>query len=95
VTGTRTVRVGLVGFGFIGAGLYRAIVDRQLEGLSVAFVWNRSAGKLDGVPAELVLADLARAADAAPDLIVESAIRASRVITARRSPPAATTCRSR
>jgi predicted dinucleotide-utilizing enzyme len=73
VTRTRTVRVGLVGFGFIGAGLYRAIVDRQLDGLTVAFVWNRSPGKLDGVPADLVLADLARAADAAPDLIVESA----------------------
>ncbi len=71
--GTRSVRVGLIGFGFIGKGLYRAIARRELGGLEVAFVWNRSADKLAGVPAELALADLARFADAAPDLIVESA----------------------
>ncbi len=71
--GTQRVRVGLIGFGFIGRGLYRAMVERELDGLEVAFVWNRSADKLAGVPAELVLADLARFADAAPDLIVETA----------------------
>ena len=67
------VRVGLIGFGFIGVGLYRAITRRELEGLEVAFVWNRSADKLAGLPAQLVLADIANFADAAPDLIIESA----------------------
>jgi len=67
------VRVGLIGFGFIGSGMYRAIAERALGGLEVAFVWNRSADKLAGVPAELVLADLAGFARAAPDLIVETA----------------------
>jgi aspartate dehydrogenase len=67
------IRVGLIGFGFIGVGLYRAITERQLEELEVAFVWNRSADKLAGLPAQLVLADIARFADAAPDLIIESA----------------------
>ncbi len=67
------VRVGLIGFGFIGKGLYRAITDREFDGLEVAFVWNRSADKLAGVPAPLVLADIANFADATPDLIIESA----------------------
>lgn len=71
--GTNTVRVGLIGFGFIGTGLYRAMIERELDGLEVAFVWNRSADRLTGVPAKLVLADLASFADAAPDLIIESA----------------------
>jgi len=67
------VRVGLIGFGFIGVGLYRAITGHEFDGLEVAFVWNRSADKLAGVPAPLVLADIANFADAAPDLIIESA----------------------
>lgn len=71
--GTSNVRIGLIGFGFIGAGLYRAITGRELDGLEVAFVWNRSADKLAGVPAQLVLADIANFADTAPDLIIESA----------------------
>ncbi|HEX3759839.1 MAG TPA: aspartate dehydrogenase domain-containing protein [Kofleriaceae bacterium] len=70
---TRPVRVGLIGFGFIGKGVYRAIVERELGGLEVAFVWNRSADKLAGVPAERVVADLASFARTAPDLILESA----------------------
>lgn len=60
------VRIGLIGFGFIGKGLYHAITDREFRGLEVAFVWNRSADKLAGVPAQLVLADIANFADAAP-----------------------------
>jgi predicted dinucleotide-utilizing enzyme len=66
-------RVGLVGFGFIGAGLYRAISTGACPGLEIAFVWNRSAQKLHGVSTEHVLDDLPRFAAAAPDLIVESA----------------------
>src|SRR5215471_17221855 len=67
------VRVGLVGFGFIGAGLYRAIAGRDYEGLEIAFVWNRSTDKLANVPNTLVLDDLADFARHAPDLIVEAA----------------------
>src|SRR5271166_4398550 len=51
------VRVGLVGFGFIGAGLYRAIVGGDCAGLEIAFVWNRSADKLESVPQNVVLHD--------------------------------------
>jgi predicted dinucleotide-utilizing enzyme len=66
------VRVGLVGFGFIGAGLYRTIRAGDTRGLEVAFVWNRSRDKLAGVAPDLVLDDLARFATRKPDLIVEA-----------------------
>ena len=52
-------RVGIVGFGFIGASLYRAIEKHEIDGLRVAFVFNRSPGKLEDVPADLVLQDVA------------------------------------
>lgn len=65
-------RIGIVGFGFIGASLYREL-SRESDELEVAFVHNRSQGKLDGVPADLVLEDLSEFAARRPDLIVECA----------------------
>ena len=66
------VRVGLVGFGFIGAGLYRSIHAGEYKGLEIAFVWNRSRDKLAGVAPERVLEDLSGFAARKPDLIVEA-----------------------
>lgn len=66
-------RIGLVGFGFIGAGLYRAISGGECPGLEIAFAWNRSANKLAGVRKGLILDDLADFTRTAPDLIVEAA----------------------
>jgi predicted dinucleotide-utilizing enzyme len=66
-------RIGIVGFGFIGASLYRAIESHEIDGLQVAFVANRSAGKLDDVPGDMILPDLTRAAERRPDLVVECA----------------------
>lgn len=66
-------RVGLIGFGFIGEGLYRAISGGECPGLTIAFVHNRSADKLTGLPRDIVLDDLGQFARFAPDLIVESA----------------------
>jgi len=65
-------RIGLVGFGFVGAGLYQALRDGA-HGLDVAFVYNRSGGRLGDVPPALVLDDLSDFARFAPDLIVECA----------------------
>jgi predicted dinucleotide-utilizing enzyme len=73
MAGTTSTRIGLVGFGFIGAGLYRAISTGECPGLEIAFVWNRSADKLAGVSQHFLLDDLSKFADALPDLIVESA----------------------
>ncbi len=66
-------RIGLAGFGFIGAGLYRAISGGECPGLEIAFAWNRSADKLVGVREDLILHDLADFGRRAPDLIVEAA----------------------
>ena len=42
-------RIGIVGFGFIGASLFREIVTES-RGLEVAFVHNRSRAKAAEVP---------------------------------------------
>ncbi|KAF6734558.1 putative L-aspartate dehydrogenase [Oryzias melastigma] len=67
------LRIGVVGFGFLG----QFLVDRILKdgpglGLNLAFVWNRNPDKLKGlVPAELILHDLSSFADRKCDVIVE------------------------
>jgi len=66
-------RVGLIGFGSIGSRVYRRIVDEPSLGLDVAFVHNRSAAALAGVPAPLRLDDIAELPRFAPDLVVEMA----------------------
>src|SRR5690348_13355564 len=65
-------RIGLIGFGFVGAGLYQALRGGA-QGLEVAFVHNRSGGRLEGVPSALILDDLRDFARFTPDLIVECA----------------------
>ncbi len=66
------MRIGLVGFGFIGADLYRRIATDGGPG-EIAFVHNRSPGKLGDVPKALVCDSLEDAKAFAPDLIVEVA----------------------
>jgi len=65
-------RVGLVGFGNIGAQLYARLSTAGSE-LEPAFVYNRSRERLRDVPAELVIDDLREARARRPDLIVEVA----------------------
>ncbi|MBL8662102.1 MAG: DUF108 domain-containing protein [Candidatus Odyssella sp.] len=67
------MRIGIVGFGFIGRHLYQRLMQGGEPGLSVAFVWNRSPGKIAGVPLGLILRDLAEATAKRADLIVEVA----------------------
>jgi aspartate dehydrogenase len=67
------VRIGLVGFGFIGEHLYRRLIEGHERGLQLAFVWNRSPGRLARVPLGLILRDLAEFERARPDVIVEVA----------------------
>jgi predicted dinucleotide-utilizing enzyme len=66
-------RIGLIGYGFIGAALYRAITSAEHRGLEIAFVWNRSPAKLAEVRPELRLADLADIEQVGADLVVECA----------------------
>ena len=39
-------RIGLVGFGFIGSGVYRRIVEQTALGLEIAFVHNRGLERI-------------------------------------------------
>jgi predicted dinucleotide-utilizing enzyme len=66
-------RLGLIGFGFIGAGVYRRVVAEPALGLAIAFVHNRGRERLAGVAPEHVLERLADCATRRPDLVVEMA----------------------
>ena len=66
-------RIGLIGYGYIGAYVYEQITTRPELGLDIAFVHNRSPGRVAGLPAEHVLEDLAAFAGRGPDLVVEVA----------------------
>ena len=64
-------KVGLIGFGYIAGFIYEQIVTRPELGLDIAFVWNRSPGRLKDVPEGLVLDDLSDFASRSPDLVIE------------------------
>ena len=66
-------RIGLIGFGFVGAELYRTVASGAHPGLEIAFVWNRSPEKLHEVPPALRLSDLAQVRDRGADLVIEGA----------------------
>ena len=67
------MRVGLIGFGFVGSQVFKRLRERPELGIEVAFVHNRSVGKLADVPRELVLEDLARMPERKPSLVLEMA----------------------
>lgn len=66
------MRIGLIGFGFIGAEIYRRI-SAAPGPTEIAFVHNRNREKLAGIPGGLILDDLDDARAFAPDLVVEIA----------------------
>ena len=66
-------RIGLIGFGFIGAQVYRHLQAQPELGLEVAFVHNRHPARLTEVPRELVLDNLAEMPERKCDLVVEMA----------------------
>ena len=66
-------RVGLIGFGFIGAQVYRRLREQPELGIEVAFVHNRDRAKLAEAPRDLILDDLARMPEKNVDLVVEMA----------------------
>jgi predicted dinucleotide-utilizing enzyme len=67
------MRVGILGYGFIGRHLAGHLLAGGEPGLSLAFVWNRSPARVSGLAPELVLRDLAQASARNADLIVELA----------------------
>lgn len=73
---SRKRRIGLIGFGFIGRQVYERVTADADGPLEIAFVHNRSAEALAGVPEGLRLHDLgddAALAARRADLVVEMA----------------------
>jgi aspartate dehydrogenase len=66
-------RIGLIGFGFIGEQVYRRITSQPELGLDIAFVHNRSAGRVAELPRELMLDDLDAMRKRNADVVVEMA----------------------
>ena len=66
-------RVGLIGFGYLGSFVYEQMTTCPELGLDVAFVYNRSAERLQDVYPEYILGDLQNFAEREPDLVVELA----------------------
>ena len=68
-----TTRIGLIGYGQIGAAVHQMIDQDPNNGMEVVFVHDQLAERLNGLPDKLALPDLARFEETEPDLIVEMA----------------------
>jgi aspartate dehydrogenase len=69
----RRVRIGIIGFGFIGSELHRLLAAGVDEHLELAFVHARNASRLAGVAPEFVCRNLLDFHTFSPDLVVECA----------------------
>ena len=67
------VRIGVIGYGFIGRHVIDSLQQRAGADLSLAFVHTRDTGRLQNVPAALIAQSLTDVRRFAPDLIVECA----------------------
>jgi predicted dinucleotide-utilizing enzyme len=67
----KTKRIGLAGYGFIGSNLANRI--EGIDGLEVAFIYNRDKNKLVDVSPKLIADDLNDIARFDPDIVVEAA----------------------
>lgn len=67
-------RVGILGYGRLGRFLAAQLLSRGPPlGVTLAFVWARSGGRLEGIPPELRLRDLRGLQHTGVDLVVEVA----------------------
>lgn len=66
-------RIGLIGFGFIGAQVFRRLRDQPQLAIEVAFVHNRDRARLAEVPSAMILDDLTGMPERSCDLVVEMA----------------------
>ena len=69
----QTTRLGLVGYGQIGQAVHQAIDTDSGNGMEVVFIHDMDASRLDEVPDNMVLGDLAGFAERDVDLVVEMA----------------------
>ena len=69
----KTTRIGLIGYGQIGAAVHQMIDKDADNGMEVVFVHDQMEERLNAAPEKLVLRDLERFDETEPDLIVEMA----------------------
>ncbi|MBM3278606.1 MAG: DUF108 domain-containing protein [Candidatus Handelsmanbacteria bacterium] len=69
----KITRVGLIGYGQIGAVVRKMIEDDPGNGMEVVFIHDADTRRLDSLPANLALRDLGDFASRKPDLVVEMA----------------------
>jgi predicted dinucleotide-utilizing enzyme len=70
---SETTRVGLIGYGQIGAAVRDMIDSDDDNGMEVVFIHDQDTGRLQDLPDGLGLEDLGRFDDRGADLIVEMA----------------------
>ena len=71
--GRKTTRIGLIGYGQIGAAVHGMIDSDASNGMEVVFVHDQMTDRLADLPKELVLDDLGDFASRGVDLVVEMA----------------------
>jgi aspartate dehydrogenase len=69
----KTTRIGLIGYGQIGAEVHKMIDQDPNNGMKVVFVHDQLEQRLAELPGDLVLRDLGDFATKEPDLVVEMA----------------------
>jgi aspartate dehydrogenase len=69
----KTTRIGLIGYGQIGATVHQMIDNDPNNGMEVVFVHDQLQERLQGLSADLTLGDLGDFASKEPDLVVEMA----------------------
>lgn len=70
-------RVGLIGYGLIGAELHRILELQHRESIQVSAIWTRGqSSRTADIPASMRVATLAGLATARPDIVVEAATAA-------------------
>ena len=68
-----TTRIGMIGYGQIGAAVHQLIEKDPGNGMELVFVHDQETARLANLPQELVLDDLGDYASRKPDLVVEMA----------------------
>ncbi len=67
-------RIGLIGYGQIGAAVHRMIEENPATGMEVVFVHDQMVSEsIENLPDDLFLEDLANFEERTPDLVVEMA----------------------
>ena len=69
----KKLRIGIIGFGYIGSNVYKRLTSDSSFGLEIAFVYNRTLETLKGMPDKHIIENLDTFKTKSPNIIVEMA----------------------